>query len=112
MAGSVETRFVEGLNVAAQLGETGRSMLDVALALIGAGWRVFPCNADTKRPFVEHGFKDRSDDRNLIERCWSRLKEYRAVATRYDKTATSYAACIAIAASRCASRCRWRCLGF
>ena len=37
--------------------------------------------------------------RNLIERCWSRLKEARAVATRYDKTATSYAACIAIAAS-------------
>src|SRR3954467_7126749 len=37
--------------------------------------------------------------RNLIERVWSRLKERRAVATRYDKTATSYAACIAIAAS-------------
>lgn len=37
--------------------------------------------------------------RNLIERCWSRLKESRAVATRYDKTAASYAACIAIAAS-------------
>jgi transposase len=37
--------------------------------------------------------------RNLIERCWSRLKERRAVATRYDKTAASYAAGIAIAAS-------------
>jgi transposase len=37
--------------------------------------------------------------RNLIERCWSRLKERRAVATRYDKTAVSYAACVAIAAS-------------
>lgn len=37
--------------------------------------------------------------RNLIERCWSRLKERRAVATRYEKTATSYAACVAIAAS-------------
>ncbi len=37
--------------------------------------------------------------RNLIERCWSRLKERRAVATRYDKTATSYAAGVAIAAS-------------
>lgn len=37
--------------------------------------------------------------RNLIERCWSRLKERRAVATRYDKTAISYAAGIAIAAS-------------
>ena len=34
--------------------------------------------------------------RNLIERCWSRLKEWRAIVTRYDKTATSYAAGIAI----------------
>lgn len=37
--------------------------------------------------------------RNLIERCWSRLKERRAIATRYDKTAASYAAGVAIAAS-------------
>lgn len=37
--------------------------------------------------------------RNQIERCWSRLKERRAVATRYDKTAASYAAGVAIAAS-------------
>lgn len=37
--------------------------------------------------------------RNLIKRCWSRLKERRAVATRYDKTALSYAAGIAIAAT-------------
>jgi transposase len=37
--------------------------------------------------------------RNLIERCWSRLKERRAIAIRYDKTATSYAAGIAIAAT-------------
>lgn len=37
--------------------------------------------------------------RNLIERCWARLKERRAIATRYDKTAISYAAGIAIAAT-------------
>ena len=37
--------------------------------------------------------------RNLIERCWSRLKERRAIATRYDKTAICYAAGVAIAAS-------------
>jgi len=37
--------------------------------------------------------------RNLIERCWSRLKERRAISTRYDKTAISYAAGIAIAAT-------------
>jgi transposase len=37
--------------------------------------------------------------RNLIERCWVRLKEWRAIATCYDKTAASYAAGIAIAAT-------------
>jgi transposase len=37
--------------------------------------------------------------RNLIERCWSRLKERRAIATRYDKTTSSDAAGIAIAAT-------------
>ena len=37
--------------------------------------------------------------RNLIERCWCRLKERRAVATRYDKTGICYAAGVAIAAS-------------
>jgi transposase len=30
--------------------------------------------------------------RNIVERCFNRLKHYRAIATRYDKTATSYQA--------------------
>jgi transposase len=37
--------------------------------------------------------------RNLIKRCWARLKERRAIATRYDGTATSYAVGIAIVAT-------------
>ncbi|MFE2998554.1 transposase [Nocardia sp. NPDC059246] len=28
--------------------------------------------------------------RNVVERCFNRLEQYRAIATRYDKTATSY----------------------
>jgi transposase len=28
--------------------------------------------------------------RNVVERCFARLKQYRAIATRYDKTAVSY----------------------
>ncbi len=28
--------------------------------------------------------------RNVVERCFNRLKQYRAIATRYDKTAISY----------------------
>ncbi|WP_344621325.1 transposase, partial [Actinosynnema pretiosum] len=28
--------------------------------------------------------------RNVVERCFNRLKQFRAIATRFDKTATSY----------------------
>ena len=30
------------------------------------------------------------DNRDLVERLWGRLEEWRAVATRYEKTAASY----------------------
>ncbi len=36
---------------------------------------------------------------NLIERCWSRMKKWRAIAARYDRIATSHAAGIVIAAT-------------
>jgi transposase len=58
---------------------------------------VVPSRKNTKPPQPCPAFIYRH--RNLIERCWSRLKERRAIATRYDKTATSYAAGIAIAAT-------------
>lgn len=38
-------------------------------------------------------------NRNLVERLWNRLKEWRAVATRYEKTARSFMGvlCLAVA---------------
>jgi hypothetical protein len=42
--------------------------------------------------------------RHLIENAFAKLKEFRAVATRYDKTDTSYAATIHLAAIVIASR--------
>lgn len=36
--------------------------------------------------------------RNAIERMFSRLKDWRRIATRYDKLATNYASAVAIAA--------------
>ena len=69
-------RFIDGLFTAARLGEAGRPMLEVAVALAEAGWPVFPCHPLTKRPIlVAHGFKDRSLDLQLIKRWWSRLRE-------------------------------------
>ena len=35
--------------------------------------------------------------RNIVERCFQRLKQFRAIATRYDKTALSYQAMIDLA---------------
>src|ERR687889_500537 len=35
--------------------------------------------------------------RNIVERCFNRFKQYRAIATRYDKTALSYQAMIDLA---------------
>ncbi|WP_406841926.1 IS5 family transposase (plasmid) [Streptomyces sp. AHU1] len=35
--------------------------------------------------------------RNLAERCFNRLKSFRAIAIRYDKTATSYEAAVSLA---------------
>ncbi|MFJ6983403.1 transposase, partial [Streptomyces sp. NPDC091389] len=35
--------------------------------------------------------------RNVVERCFNRLKQWRGIATRYDKTAESYHAAAALA---------------
>jgi transposase len=38
-------------------------------------------------------------NRNRVERLWGRLKEWRAVATRYEKTAASFLGVLCLAAS-------------
>jgi len=38
-------------------------------------------------------------NRNRIERLWARLKEWRAVATRYEKTAASFTGVLCLAAT-------------
>jgi transposase len=35
----------------------------------------------------------------VVERLWARLKEWRAVATRYEKTATSFMGVLCLAAA-------------
>jgi transposase len=39
------------------------------------------------------------NNRNVVERLWARLKEWRAVATRYEKTASSFMGILCLAAS-------------
>jgi len=58
---------------------------------------VIPNNPTRKRhhPFDRQAYRRR----NLVERCFSRLKDWRRIATRYDKLATNFAAAVAIAAA-------------
>jgi putative transposase len=57
---------------------------------------VIPNNPTRKRhhPFDPVAYKQR----NLIERMFARLKDFRRIATRYDKLAANYAAAVALAA--------------
>ena len=43
--------------------------------------------------------KDAYKERNLVERFFNRIKHFRRIATRYDKTALSFAAMVALAAA-------------
>ena len=48
-----------------------------------------------QRPFDRHQYKSR----NLIERFFCRIKQFRRIATRYDKLAERFASFVALAAS-------------
>ena len=39
------------------------------------------------------------NNRNHVERLWARLKEWRAIATRYEKTASSFMGVLCLAAT-------------
>ena len=58
---------------------------------------VIPSRANAKEPRLidDNLYKDR----NKIERLFNRLKHYRRIATRYDKTAASYLAFVHVAAA-------------
>ena len=50
-------------------------------------------NRKEQRPYD----RDRYKDRNLAERFWRRAKEYRRVATRYEKTARTFLGFVLVA---------------
>lgn len=58
---------------------------------------VIPATRSRKAPIPYDREVYRS--RNLVERLWCRLKDWRRIATRYDKLATNYMAGVFLAAS-------------
>lgn len=66
-----------------------------AIAQAGAA-PVIPCNPARAAKFPLD--KDRYKERHLVECCISKLKHFRRIATRYEKTARNFLAMIAVAA--------------
>ena len=63
---------------------------------------VIPSKDDRKAPIPHDA--DMYKWRHLIENCFQRLKEFRRIATRYDKTDTSFAAALYLVAAFLALR--------
>ena len=53
------------------------------------------CNRKEQRPYDQHLYKARY----LIENFFAKLKQYRAIATRYDKTARNFLGAVHLVAS-------------
>ena len=56
---------------------------------------VIPSRKNSKQPRAYD--RERYKDRNLAERFWRRVKEYRRVATRYEKTAQNFLGFVLVA---------------
>ncbi len=57
---------------------------------------VIPCNP-TRKHIIPYDFQAYKA-RNLIERCFNKLKHFRRIATRYDRKAINFLSFIQIAA--------------
>jgi len=54
--------------------------------------------ARTNRTVPREIDAERYEDRNLVERFWAKVKQYRRVATRYEKTARNFLSFVRVAA--------------
>ena len=90
--------LIEGLPAVVVIADTAYDAdpLRQAIAARGAV-AVIPNNPSRarKHPFDRHLYAQR----HLIECCFSKLKHFRRVATRFDKTARNYLAVVTIAAT-------------
>jgi transposase len=95
--------LIDGLTFEALLGDKAFDNNSIRDDLDRRGAEaVIPSKADRKQP-IPHD-KDKYRWRHLVENYFSKIKEFRAVNTRYDKTDLSYKATISIAAIAIALR--------
>lgn len=90
-------KLLAGLSAEAVIADKGydSDRIVAAIAQMGAAAVIPPrCHRLTPRSYDRHLYKER----NLIERMFNQLKNFRRVSTRYDKTALSFLSFLQLAA--------------
>ncbi|MFX8312615.1 transposase, partial [Acinetobacter baumannii] len=78
--------LLEGVPFEVVIGDKGFDSQKLVMLIESRGGEaVIPSRKNSKQP--REYDRERYKDRNLIERFWNRVKHYRRVATRYEKTA-------------------------
>lgn len=89
--------LIAGVPTEVVIGDKGYDSAEVVAAVRGRGAEaVIPSRKNAKKPRVIDA--DRYKDRSLVERFWAKAKQYRRVATRFDKKARNFLAFVHLAA--------------
>jgi transposase len=89
-------RLIQGLPFEVVIGDKGFDSQALVRAIEAKGGAaVIPTQKNRKVQRVID--RDRYKDRNLVERFWAKVKQYRRVATRYEKTARNFLAMVHVA---------------
>lgn len=88
--------LIEGVPIKVVIGDKGYDSRGVVTEIEAQDAEaVIPSRKGCKEPRAYD--TDRYKDRNLVERFWFKLKQYRRVATRYEKTARNFMGFILVA---------------
>jgi transposase len=88
--------LIEGLPFEVVIGDRGYDCQAVVDAIEARGGEAVIPSLKTRK--VQRNYdQERYKDRNLVERFWAKVKHYRRVATRYEKTARNFLAMVHVA---------------
>jgi transposase len=88
--------LVEGTTPAVVIADKGYDQKELVAGIESKGGEaVIPTRKNSTAPRAID--TDRYKDRNLVERFWAKIKQYRRVATRYEKTARNFLAFVHVA---------------
>ena len=89
--------LIEGVPFEVVIGDKGYDSKELVRAIRARGGEAVIPSLSNRKGQRDYD-KERYKDRNLAERFWSKIKQCRRVATRYEKTARNFLAFVHVAA--------------